>query len=136
MSHAKDNNRRREETAGLDGLPTVFAAQFQNWTPDGTGGEDLNAETARSASSHEPAPLSDAERRFLRAIIDEPGLPSSAYPKRAGISSKRAQRLRQTLAERGFLREQRMSTSSRGHTAIVFEPLPAAFTALGEEDHG
>ena len=74
--------------------------------------------------------LSDAERQYLLAVISHPGTPSSRLPRLAHMSPKRSQRLRQTLVQRGYLREHRVSTGKRGRAAIVLEPLQPALEAV------
>ena len=105
-------------------LPTVEASEFTDWratrsNPNGT----------TTAPVVEPE-LSDAELRYLRAVVSNPGKPSSILPKLAGLGPKRAQIIRRKLIEAGYLREHRITTGKRGRAAVVLEPLEPATEAL------
>lgn len=124
--------RGDRSNGGLDALlalPTEPADGFANWEPGAT--PSAHRASAESDSTSHTAQLSDAELRYLRAVIDNPGQPSSAYPKLAGIGPRRAQEIRRRLVEQGYLREHTVNTGRRGRAAIVLEPLEPARTATG-----
>lgn len=76
--------------------------------------------------------LSEAELRYLSAVIENPGRPSSAYAALAGMSPKRAMILRKDLLARGYLRQHVMATGQRGREAFVLEPTDAAREVLAQ----
>ncbi|MBK8270290.1 MAG: ATP-binding protein [Planctomycetes bacterium] len=78
--------------------------------------------------------LSDAEIRYLKAVVDHPGQPSNAYTRLAGVGAQRAQTIRKHLVSAGFIREHAVQTRSRGRAAIVLEPLGTAFRTLNERN--
>jgi hypothetical protein len=91
-------------------LPVEEATEFRDWRPGGL--------------SHSGGiTLSEGEQSFLRAVIDNPGLPSSKYAKLAGVGTHQSLAIRKRLIALGLLREARVNTSARGRTAIVLEPL-------------
>jgi hypothetical protein len=109
----------------LAALPTVIADER-------TVRASIQASTmAGSADCRSGEPeVSEAERRYIQAVIDHPGAPSSSLPKLARISPKRAQGIRRRLVERGYLREHRVSTGRRGRAALVLEPLERALEVV------
>lgn len=75
--------------------------------------------------------LTADEIRFVRAIINQPGQPSSAYARLARMSQSKARRIRLILVRDGFLREHQLQRGGRGRAAIVLEPLQAALEIVG-----
>jgi hypothetical protein len=115
----------------LENLPTVPAHEYTNWQPDHLTWVESPARTeADDPAVASRADVSDAERRYMRAVVDNPGKPSSSLPKLAHISPKRAQKIRRRLVETGYLREHSVSTGKRGRAAIVLEPLEPALHAV------
>jgi hypothetical protein len=104
----------------LAALETVVAEEFIEWLPTKSAAE------CRPTTREPGRSQSDADVRYLQAVISNPGTPSSALPKLARMSPKRAQRIRRRLVEQGFLREHRVATGKRGRSAIVLEPLERA----------
>jgi hypothetical protein len=80
--------------------------------------------------------LSEADLRYLMAVLQNPGQPSSTYPHLANIGTRRAQHIRKRLTDEGYLREHCVSTGPRGRTAIVLEPLARAYEVLGLAGNG
>ncbi len=80
--------------------------------------------------------LSDEERRFLKSVFEQPARPSSTYPKLAGISSRKAIRLRKQLVALGLLRETKVNTKPRGRPSILLEVTRRANDLLAKEDGG
>ena len=111
-------------------LPTEAAEEFRNWRPRGW----TMASGAGRQGAVSKASLSDAERRYLQAVVDHPAQPSSKYPSLAGIGIHQAISIRRNLVERGYLREHKVNTGRRGRASIVLEPLPAALAALGLQE--
>ena len=109
--------------AGLDDLPTVPAKEFNNWTLF-----PVNSISTRESEPEEM--LSEIDLRFLQAVIDHVGKPSSFYSRVVGVSGKRAAQIRKRLVKEGYLREHKVATSQRGRNAIVLEPLEPAFVAV------
>ena len=113
--------------ATLLALPVEPATEFQNWRPDGsvivmdespTGPVRVNS-------------LSDAELRFLHAVVEHPGGPSSAFAKLSGLGTHQAIAARKKLIAEGYLREHRVNASAKGRSSIVLEPLPVALELCG-----
>ena len=120
----------RERTSGLTellSLPTQRAEEFVNWTPD-------SEEPGQGPTVHQTRTtgLSDPEMGFLRAVVDNPGRPSSQYAKLAGIGTHQAIAIRKRLVGQGLLLEHRVSTGARGRVSNVLEPSPKAVEALAE----
>ncbi|RNC81366.1 MAG: hypothetical protein ED559_06125 [Phycisphaera sp.] len=108
----------------LDDLPTVLADEYRGWSP---------YEKAVVAEAAKPAEhgIGAAELALLKAVIANPGLPSGAYAKLAGIGGVRARRFRKDLVGRGYLREHSVATSARGgRPSIILEPLDSAHKAV------
>lgn len=104
----------------LNALPTTPASEYARWEP----------QHITNLSETSPAGrLSDPTLRFLEAVIAEPGKPSSAYAKIAGISGSRAAEIRKELTKSGYLREHKVATGRRGRNSIVLEPLQSAYEA-------
>lgn len=124
----------KPEDTNLDGLkalfalPTVPAVEFARWNPS-TG----RGRPPRSAPSpHSDDALSEAELRYLRAVIERPGRPSSEYSSLARLGRDRCAVIRTRLAELGYVRLHEVATGSKGRHAIVVEPLEPARTVVNE----
>lgn len=115
---------------GLNDLPTV-PAESQVALVSSAPPTPVNPVAGGGADSD----LDDVERRYLQVVIDQPGQPSSAYPRLAGTSARRAQLIRQRLIAAGYLREQSVQMSSCGRASIILEPLPSAYIALTLSNH-
>ena len=121
-----------DEEAGTDGLEdlmaleTVAADEFIDWTPT------KPATKYRSPAPESGKDCSDAELRYIQAVINNPGTPSRALPKLARMSPKRAQGIRRRLVELGYVREHSVATGKRGRAAIVLEPLEPALQLVRE----
>ena len=121
--HLDSVGNREEGTDDLEelmDLETVAADEFINWLPP-----------KPAAKYRSPAPASekdhsDAELRYIEAVINNPGTPSSALAKLARVGPQRAQKIRRRLVDLGYLREHSVSTGKRGRAAIVLEPLEPA----------
>jgi hypothetical protein len=121
-------------TAPLDALPTVPATEYRNWEPNHVitvrdPGEEDDRAPVGSRRRPSTGPHS-ADERFLRAVIDHPGEPSSAYAKLAGMSTGRALQCRRRLVADGYLREHPVATGRRGRNAIALEPTDLAMRFL------
>lgn len=122
-----------DDITELMSLPTVIAEEFIDWPS-----------VKSHSNSHPPAAdtetnesgLSNAEIRYIKSVIDHPGKPSSALPKLAHVSSRRAQEIRRHLVDMGYLREHRVSTGKRGRSAVVLEPLEPALQAIRDMKRG
>jgi hypothetical protein len=108
--------------ATLLALPVEPATEFQNWGPDGS----VIVMDESPTGPVKVNPLSDAELRLLKAVVEHPGEPSGAYCKLAGLGTHQAIAARKKLTAEGYLREHRMNTSAKGRASIVLEPLPVA----------
>ena len=114
------NANTRANLGDLLDLPVTAATQFANWNRDVAAPESGEAEADPATVT---ARLSDAEMRYLRAVVENPGKPSSVYPKLAQMGSRRALKIRSRLRDLGYLREHQVATGGRGRNAIVIEPL-------------
>jgi hypothetical protein len=117
----------RSYLGDLVNLPVVPAAEYQLWDPDHAESVEVGPRTEGTS----PPSLDEAELRFLGAVIDQPGLPSSRYAKLAGMSPSKASKVRAQLEELGYLRTHEVATGGRGRNARVVEPLEPAFRAVG-----
>ncbi|MBI3835644.1 MAG: hypothetical protein HY287_15060 [Planctomycetes bacterium] len=113
-----------ESAKALDCLPTKPAEEFMHWEPVPV----ITITTKKSGPQ-----LTTDELRFLQAVIDQPGAPSSTYATLVGMSGKTAVRIRRLLVERGYLREHSVAIRTRGRAAILLEPLTPALAVLGNE---
>jgi hypothetical protein len=121
-----DDQDAANSVKALESLPTVPALEFAHWEPD-----HLKIVSKTKAQTQSPeSRLSEAELRFLKAVVDQPGKPSSFYSKFSGMSGKRAVEIRRRLTESGYLREHRVATGRRGRMSIILEPLEPAVEAL------
>jgi hypothetical protein len=138
-----------DERLGLDSLRVlrvVPAPEFANWGRVIKSGQ-TSASHIQSADSPSPpatreptvagdARLDNAELRYLRAVVANPGHPSSEYPSLLKIGTHRAQAIRQRLVQLGYLRERAMTTATRGRSAIVLEPLESALRMCASGEGG
>lgn len=111
----------------LDHLPTVFAKEFAGWQPQYTA--DVSAKSPATSAPQKPV-LDEAAIRFLKAVLQNHGQPSSAYARLARLGTKQAVEIRNRLVEAGYLRERPVATGARGREAIILEPTPAAYAAV------
>lgn len=114
LSQAVSDGEARRSLRVLDKLPTEFASEFEHWSPY----ETIPVNAPKSDASV----ISDADLRLLLAIVAEPGLPSSQYPKLARLQVKRAVTARQSLLQDGLIREHTVQSAKRGRPALVLEP--------------
>lgn len=120
------------EDTNLDGLkalfalPTVPAVEFACWKPS-TG---RSRPTPASPPPHFEDPLSEAELRYLRAVVERPGRPSSEYSSIARLGRDRCAAIRSRLAELGYVRLHEVATGTKGRHSIVVEPLEPARTMV------
>ncbi len=110
-----------QSIAPLNAIRTIPATEYKHWQP-----RHLIATTSSSPG------LGDVELRYLRAIVDEPGKPSSTYTRKVRIGGKKAADIRKKLVEDGYLREHKVATQARGRSAIVLEPLDPAVAAISQ----
>ena len=89
--------------------------------------EEISSPDVEEQSS----PLSDAERRYLEAVLAHPSLPSSRYASIARVGQNRAKRIRETLIDKGYLREWQVNATGRGRSALLLEPLEPALLLRG-----
>ena len=119
----------------LERIPTVRATEFDRWEPHHV----LEVRTQEPPTNPAPQqntaaqPLTAIERRYLKAVADDPGKPSSIYAKIARIGGKQAIAIRGRLVAGGFLREHQLATGQRGRQAIILEPLEKAFAAVADQ---
>lgn len=111
----------------LDALPTVFAEEFADWQPQYS--VQVSDPPPMKSPTEKPV-LDEAAIRFLKAVLQNPGQPSSAYARLARLGTKQAVAIRVRLVGAGYLREHGVSTGGRGRQSIVLEPLPPAYGAV------
>ncbi len=112
----------------LNDLPTIPALEYANWKPDHV------IKLSQNRGKRGIFRLSDNELRYLKAVIEDPGKPSSFYSRSARISGKRTVEIRKQLVENGYLREHRVATGQRGRNAIVLEPLKLAYEVISQSE--
>ena len=76
--------------------------------------------------------LSEAELRYLDAVLAHPALPSSKYASLAGVGQSRARKIRQGLIDKGYLREWQVNAKGRGRSSLLLEPLEPALQLSGK----
>lgn len=113
-----------ESLKPLEALPTLAATEYAHWTPH-------HLVELTTPPPNKPT-LDEAAIRFLRAVLDHPGKPSSGYARLAGLSGARAAAIREDLVTRGYLRQHKVATGVRGRVALVLEPLPPAQEILNQ----
>ncbi len=113
-----------ESQKPLSSLPVIPAEKYANWRPRPI--ETVSQSRAKERSNSKTLNLTEAEVRFLKAILKHPGKPSSTYSKLAKLNGQRAVDARKVLVKKGLIREHRIATGKRGRTAIVLEPLKPA----------
>jgi hypothetical protein len=145
-----DDREAAESVKALDVLPTIPATEYAHWraahmesiaiadpSEPTEPTTEPTASTAKLAAEPVAEPsmpsLNDFEIRYLRAVVGNPGRPSSAYAKLAGMSSRRAQGIRQRLVEAGYLCQHAVANNRRGRDSIVLEPLEPARQAVGRQ---
>lgn len=115
-----------ESVKSLETLPTVFAEEFTHWSPTPvTQIKDTVAPAGGRA-------LSEADLRFLKTVIQNPGKPSSVCARLAGLGSKQGVEIRLQLVQAGYVREHQIATGRQGRQAIVLEPLRPALDAVAD----
>ena len=115
-----------ESLKSLDDLD-VDPVEFSNWSAI----EYINVDgTSKNASQ-----LTDTEYRLLKAIVENPMLPSSSYVKLAKISPNTLRKLRPILIAKGFIREHIEDPSNRGRSTRIWEPLEAGKDAIANSDN-
>jgi hypothetical protein len=112
----------REQPASQQRAPTVVASAK-------AGGLKANHDQVRPTDAP-PEAIEDAERRLLLAVLRHPLLPSSRYPKLAGMSTRRTVDARGKLVGKGFLRVREIDASSAGRTSLLLEITPTGRTVL------
>ena len=120
------NNEGDSDLGQLANLPTEVASEFVNWEPDWYKKESPGGPTKGSENST----LDKAEEKYLRSIIDYPQMASTEYPKIAGISTRKALKLRKQLTDLGYIREHVVNITNRGRPSIILEPTPQALQEL------
>jgi hypothetical protein len=91
--------------------------------PAGAGSERRTGSGSRTA-------LTEAETRFLKAVVRNPGQPSADYARALGLNGSKAAKIRKALVERCLLREHTVARKAQGKPALLLEPLDAALKTL------
>lgn len=76
--------------------------------------------------------LTDSQLKLLKAIVENPYLPSSSYVRLAGISPNTLAKLRPILIQQGFISEKLVDPAGRGRSQIILFPLDLAKQAVNE----
>ena len=113
----------QQSLAPLRQLPTEFADEFANWSPQ------MTVEVA-SPTKEAPPVLDETEFRVLRAVVANPGKSISHYCRVTRLNGKRLAEIRQQLIARGYIREHSVALNARGRASIVIEPLAPATDAV------
>lgn len=122
----------------LGNLLTVRAEGLHQWRSRRSARDHASCKPQSTARTAEPCSgtLSEAEARFLRAIVNHPALSSSQYPRLAGVSLRRGLRIREDLAARGYIRTHQVNRAGRGRDARVLEITDAGRAALARFGSG
>lgn len=114
-------------TNSLDSLPTVPAPEFQNWDRRKSAPtveavkEQVPPTTKPVVPANQTNGLEEIDLKFLKAVKDNPGKPSSIYPKLLKIGARKAQIIRKKLVGLGYLKEHVVNANARGRSTIVLE---------------
>lgn len=134
------NGRTNTNDNGLDellALPTEGAPEFDGWRPPSHAAGRRAAQPAaapdlkHAATPEQAVPHDAALLRYLRAVVENPGLASGKYTRLAHVSTRRARELRDQLAAKGHVRLHQVCLTGRGRGSIVIEPLEPAFALVG-----
>jgi hypothetical protein len=106
----------------------VEPVEFSKWSPVQCVEIKEHKIAARSILQ-----LPDNEYRLLKAIVDNPMLPSSQYIKLARISPNTLKKLRLSLIDKGFIKEYEIDVAGRGRGKRMWEPLEAGKQAVTNE---
>lgn len=117
-----------ENLGALGNLPTHIAHEFADWRPDQANDKSPPIHERKPNSSE----LSEAEKRYLRAVVDKPGEISSAYSKMARMSTRKALEIRKRLVALGYIGEHELNTAKNGRPSIVLEPTSQGLQKLKE----
>jgi hypothetical protein len=112
------------DIGSLSSLPTVYASEFDDW------GNQCVLNTPNASVSQERLFDSEQEYHFCKAVVNQPMLASSTYPKLAGISSKNAKKVREQLIAKAYIREHALDSGDRGRSSILLEALSAGIQAV------
>ena len=126
-----DDNEADESLKPLESIPTVPAVEFDHWDPHHV--LEVTSPPTPSQEAQTEIRFAETDLRFLKAVVDDPGKPSSHYAKLARIGGKQAIAIRERLVKAGFLQEHQLATGQRGRQAIVLEPLETALKALANQ---
>jgi hypothetical protein len=134
-SQGDDDARDSTDIIAADGvwaLPTVPAPALDTESAAGVADDPVTPPAVATSGG-----LEDAELRFLKAVIQAPGCPSSDYVKAAAIGTRKARAIRERLTSAGYLRVLPVATGKRGRNALVLEPTEKAlqiYAATAGED--
>ena len=119
----------KQADASLEALSSLVVdpVEFTNWSSVGSvddvdSNPSVNTEQAQFN-------LTGSQLRLLKAIVENPMLPSSSYVKLAGISPNTLRKLRPILIEKGFIKEN-LIDSDRGRSKRIWQPLELAKRAV------
>jgi len=115
-----------ESLKSLDDLD-VEPVEFNSWPPV----ERISV----GATNKNTCQLTDSEFRLLKAIVDNPMLPSSHYVKLAKISPNTLSKLRPIFLTKGFIREHVEDSSNHGRSKRIWEPLEIAKQIIAENNN-
>ena len=115
-----------ESLKSLDDM-NVEPVEFSSWPPV----ERISV----GATNKNTCQLTDSEFRLLKAIVDNPMLPSSRYVKLAKISPNTLRKLRPIFLTKGFIREHIEDSSNHGRSKRIWEPLEIAKQIIADNDN-
>jgi hypothetical protein len=113
-----------ESLKSLDSLD-IDPVEFSNWSA-----VECIIVKDTIGNKQNTAQLTDSEFRLLKAIVDNPMLPSSHYVKLARISPNTLRKLRPILIGKGFIKEHIMDSGPKGRSKRIWEPLEVAKQAI------
>ena len=116
-----------ETLKSLDSLD-VEPVEFSNWSAV----ERIEVKDNAVHKKQKAAQLTDSEFKLLKAIIENPMLPSSSYVKLARISPNTLKKLRPILIEKGFIAEHTVDSANRGRSRRLWEPTDAGKQAISD----
>ena len=94
---------------------------------------EINGNTVFHKSGSKP--VDGTEISILRVIVEHPMLPSSQYPKLAGIGPNTFKKVRPILKDKGFISEHKLQANARGRSAILLGPTEQGKQYLSDYDN-
>lgn len=104
----------------LADLPVIPATEFCDWIPH-----------AEQSEKEEAKSVPHSEQRYLQAVHDQPGLPSTEYTTLARVSDVTSAKIRKKFKQQGFIQEV-IVKKGKGRPPLLLEITTKGKIALKE----